>query len=65
MAGTSEMERSVREHQKRRRTTGTQLRLVDSKKAVSQHTDTEQRKRRDQKGLETPVVYAVNDVHYL
>lgn len=28
-------------------------------------TDTELRKHRDQKGLETPVVYAVNDVHSL
>lgn len=26
-------------------------------------TDVELRKHRDQKGLETPVVYAVNDVH--
>jgi hypothetical protein len=26
-------------------------------------TDAELRKHRDQKGLETPVVYAVNDVH--
>lgn len=26
-------------------------------------TDTELRKHREQKGLETPVVYAVNDVH--
>ena len=28
-------------------------------------TDAEQRKRREQRGLETPVVYAVNDVHEL
>jgi hypothetical protein len=26
-------------------------------------TDVELRKHRDQKGLETPVVYALNDVH--
>lgn len=26
-------------------------------------TDAELRKHREQKGLETPVVYAVNDVH--
>jgi len=28
-------------------------------------TDAELRKHREQKGLETPVVYAVNDVHSL
>jgi hypothetical protein len=28
-------------------------------------TDAELRKHREQKGLETPVVYAVNDVHFL
>jgi len=30
-----------------------------------ERTDTELRKHREQKGLETPVVYAVNDVHSL
>ena len=31
----------------------------------SKKTDAELRKHREQKGLETPVVYAVNDVHSL
>jgi len=31
----------------------------------SKRTDAELRKHREQKGLETPVVYAVNDVHSL
>lgn len=31
----------------------------------SNRTDAELRKHREQKGLETPVVYAVNDVHSL
>jgi len=31
----------------------------------SHETDAEQRKHREQKGLETPVVYAVNDVQNL
>lgn len=30
---------------------------------ISKKTDAELRKHREQKGLETPVVYAVNDVH--
>jgi len=32
---------------------------------ISKKTDAELRKHREQKGLEAPVVYAVNHVHYL
>ena len=32
---------------------------------IDKKTDAELRKHREQKGLETPVVYAVNDVHSL
>lgn len=35
------------------------------RKSDNQKTDAELRKHREQKGLETPVVYAVNDVHSL
>lgn len=36
-----------------------------SRKTRPNKTDAELRKHREQKGLETPVVYAVNDVHSL
>lgn len=38
---------------------------IKDESRIFEKTDAELRKHREQKGLETPVVYAVNDVHSL